>query len=1215
MTQPGAGTSQPPLLRELIPIPERIHRGDFVLKLTEGVEHRAATLDSYVVTPQLLVAFDEALGVIGSALAESSSKATYLHGSFGSGKSHFMAVLHALLDGDVAARDKPGFGKLISRYGWLGEKRFLLVPYHLTGSESLEAALLGGYVDHVRRHHPDAALPPVYRVQGLLDDARQLRDRMGTEEFLKGLAPSSDPGWGTLSAPMTADELDHAFGAPVGSPESDDLIAKVIEAYFPNYVDSVRGAANAFVPIDQGLAAISQHARSLGYDAVVLFLDELVLWLAGKIGNPEFIARETEKVAKLVESGDARRPAPIISFIARQRDLRELGIGAERTGAELQSFHDHLNYWDGRIGRITLEDRNLRAIAEQRVLKPYPGKEQTIRQAFERTGALPAGVRDVLLGSGDADAFRQTYPFSPTFVDVLVHVSSALQRERTALLLMKQILVNRRDEFRLGQLVPLGDLFDAIADGADQPFTDKLKHEFDQARNLYQRTLRPILLHDRGLNDDQVAGLAEANPAAIKAFHSDDRLVKTLLLAALAPDVPALRDLTARKLAALNHGTITTPIPGQEVGEVVRRLRRWASRVAELQVGEGADPSVRLNLVGVNLGAILERVTHLDNQAGRRRLIRDLLFEELRVKDTGTMFVEHRVAWRGSQRTVEIVYGNVRDRQELRDEMFEPSQSDRWRFVIDFPFDAETHSAADDRTRVLGLRETLGHTQCVAWLPAFFTADTLDKVSRLVRVDYLLDANHLDENAGHLGAEDRQRARDLLRNLQGSLRSELKDALRNAYGLLARPREEVVQDWTDHLVSLDPGVTPRLDVGRPFADALVSVVDQLYAATYPKHPDFDPHRKGEVLKDGDLRTVLDVVRQAADAPENRVEVDKPYRDALRRIAHPLRIGEEHGGPFVLDRHWESELERMAAREGIAEGTIPVRRVRHWLREYGLERRVENLLIATYAELTHRGWMRNTQTIEAPSTPDAVTDELTLHRQVLPSAEDWTLACARAGSLTGVDVRTTVISPRAVARLARVVGDKVDQLRLPAVELVEMLEEYADRLGLDTSASTGRYATAVTGSRLLTDLYQVNDPTELVAALARADLRGIEPVVISRSLESARAVSDALRRADWDVLDHLKDPRAADVRETLRRNANANEQAASLARALDTAKRELIKILFTPEPPLPPPPPPPQGPEGSVTGTLDTVLAALRSFAEEHPGARIEVRYRAVGPEE
>ena len=104
-------------------------------------------------------------------------------------------------------------------------------------------------------------------------------------------------------------------------------------------------------------------------------------------------------------------------------------------------------------------------------------------------------------------------------MQTLVHVSSALQRERTALKLMQQILVDRRDDLRLGQLVPLGDLFDAIADGNDQPFTEKLKFEFEQARTLYQRTLRPLLLGQRGLTEEQAAGLAEAPAGLITAFR------------------------------------------------------------------------------------------------------------------------------------------------------------------------------------------------------------------------------------------------------------------------------------------------------------------------------------------------------------------------------------------------------------------------------------------------------------------------------------------------------------------------------------------------------------------------------------------------------------------------------------------------------------------------------------------------------------------------
>src|SRR4051812_31378101 len=96
-----------PLIRDLISIPERVHQGDFVLKLSEGVTHADQTLRDYVVTPQLAEAFKNALGFVQQAVLSGSSKAAYLHGSFGSGKSHFMAVLNLLLAGNTQARAIP----------------------------------------------------------------------------------------------------------------------------------------------------------------------------------------------------------------------------------------------------------------------------------------------------------------------------------------------------------------------------------------------------------------------------------------------------------------------------------------------------------------------------------------------------------------------------------------------------------------------------------------------------------------------------------------------------------------------------------------------------------------------------------------------------------------------------------------------------------------------------------------------------------------------------------------------------------------------------------------------------------------------------------------------------------------------------------------------------------------------------------------------------
>ena len=70
--------------------------------------------------------------------------------------------------------------------------------------------------------------------------------------------------------------------------------------------------------------------------------------------------------------------------------------------------------------------------------------------------------------------FKLVYPFSPALIQTLVAVSSALQRERTALKIMLELLVKRRDTLRLGDVIPLGDLWDVVAHG-DEAFTDVMR--------------------------------------------------------------------------------------------------------------------------------------------------------------------------------------------------------------------------------------------------------------------------------------------------------------------------------------------------------------------------------------------------------------------------------------------------------------------------------------------------------------------------------------------------------------------------------------------------------------------------------------------------------------------------------------------------------------------------------------------------------------------
>ena len=209
---------------------------------------------------------------------------------------------------------------------------------------------------------------------------------------------------------------------------------------------------------------------------------------------------------------------PIVSFVARQRDLRDL-VGENVPGAEQLNFADALRHWEGRFHTITLEDRNLPVIAEKRVLRPKDEAcRQELKRAFEQADPGPAR------GHGDpADPRRrprdvpQVYPFSPALVQTLVAVSSVLQRERTALKIMLQLLVEKRDTLRLGDLIPCGDLWDVVAHG-EEAFTDVMRVNFENAKRLYHDKLRPLLeeQHEVSLEHDRAraAGRARDRHAA-----------------------------------------------------------------------------------------------------------------------------------------------------------------------------------------------------------------------------------------------------------------------------------------------------------------------------------------------------------------------------------------------------------------------------------------------------------------------------------------------------------------------------------------------------------------------------------------------------------------------------------------------------------------------------------------------------------------------------
>ena len=1189
------------LIRDLIDIPERVQKGDYVLKLVEDIKRPEVVLDNYVVTPELAKNFDAALTFIRSALDGRTSKATYLHGSFGSGKSHFMAVLDLILEGNPAARGIPELAWVIQKHNdWLAGKKFLLVPYHMINSHDMESGVLGGYVDFTRQDHPEAPVPPVYMSASIVAQAGRERESYGNEPFFKRLnagqgggGSGGKDGWGELEASWDAASFEAAASSPPDSEMHLRLVSTLLKTVASSHAEVISHRGGNFVRFDKGLSIISQHAASLGYDAVILFLDELILWLAMNSADLGFIKREAAKLTNLVEAQSADRPIPLISFVARQRDLREL-VGGHVPGAERLSFGDSLDYQGGRFDTITLEDRNLPAIAEKRVLRcKTESARKELDAAFEQTARMKDSVMSILLTQeGDRQMFRKVYPFSPALVQTLIAVSSVLQRERTALKVMMQLLVDHRETLRVGDVVPVGDLFDVVAHG-DEAFTQDMAIHFDNAKRLYHQKLLPMLERQHGLRREDVEQLAYDDPKRV-VFRNDDRLVKTLLLSALVPEVESLRGLNAEKLAALNHGTIKSPVPGREGQLVLQRCRTWAAAVGEIRIGEESNPTITVQLSGVDTESIIEQARREDNQGNRIRRVRQMIFEQLGIQGEGDFEQFLEFWWRNTKRSCTVLFRNIR---ELPDSSLE-NTDESWKLVIDFPFDEAGHGPRDDLSRLqnfrvgwtsksvqeMGGREADGlgspsygraahpdGTKTLCWVPSFFSLDAQKDLGMLVILEHILTGERFGQYSNHLSPQDRQGAKSLLENQRSVLYTRVKNHLDAAYGLEALSQGSLDTthdlDLSEHYVSLCPGFVARPPVAADLAGAMQHLLSQALEHEFPAAPYFEAE-----AKPGTLKKVYELVLPAAEAPDGRLAIDKTLRPLVRQIANPLMVGEMGADAthFVLGQHWKTHFARKAAETGSA---MVVGKLRDWINDpkpMGMPKEAENLVILLFATQTNRTFYRH----GGPYEPTLLTipDDCELRSVALPAAGVWEPAVQRAGSIFGV-AGSRLVTAGNVGSLSAEVKNRAGAARSACVAYCQRLKHRMTGIGI-TSEKTARMKTAVT-TRALVDSLDAVEPASVVGILAAAEIATSE-AAMGECRTRAAELDGNLETAGWDIFEaigKLADDRqqtAQEILAELREALSSDEHVVGLAPALTSAQARAVRLLTKPvEPPNPP----------------------------------------------
>lgn len=1105
------------LLRDAIHIQPEVHDDDFVLQINRIGEASAQMVRDYVVTDDIATQFDEGLSLVSAAVnGPNRSKGAFVHGSFGSGKSHFMAMMHLVLTGDPAARSIPGLAGVVSKYQGLLSKNFLAVDYHLIGATSFDDALFSGYLKTIKSKHPDAPSPVLHRSDSLLKNADLHRTRMGDEMFFEpmlGLGGEASAGWGSFAPQhMSPIEYDDARNKPVGDPARDHLVAQLIKHHFPATENT-----GTWLGMTEGLQAMTRHAKSLGYDGIVLFLDELVLWLSNHLRNSEFIATETAKVTKLVETGATHLDLPLISFVARQRNLKDF-LGDTGVGAEKVAVDDNFKHWESRFTPITLPATSLPQIVHKRLLQATgPEGTAALKAAFNQVSTNPLAHQHLLLDEAKSDgvAFEQVFPFAPALIDAMIALSNVMQRSRTALKIMSELLARGYDDLTVSDVIQAGDIFDLVVlEDTKGPLDSDLKPMFAAARDFYVQKMRPYLLSKHSL--DEVRAKEQGRDSV---FRREDRLAKTLLIAALIPNAPSLKNLTASKLAALNFGSVKAMIAGFEAQQVVGMVAEWAAEFGEISIAQGVtDPVITLTLSGVDVDSLLGQVVMEDRPSNRISLVRRMLTEQIGAsKDPsisgGDYTLQH--VWRGQKRDVDIVFGNLRDTENLKIESIR-AQEGRWRLIVDYPFDDDNKSPQDDVVRLQTLRDDGEETDAIAWMPQFLTSSRVRDVGLLVQLEYLLNGSMFDNHAGSLAVADREPARRQLTSQRDSLKAQLLTALKQAYGLESPTDAHVssIKSGWHTFRTLAPDFEPSNPAAATFNVVTKNVLAAALDARFADHPKVDSPET-EVRR-GEIAAVLDLVRSAMPSGGRIENVDKATLSKVRRVISGYGIGTLNESTYYLaasNFRWNDRFLKAAVTDPTAAS------LRNALSEFGLTDEVEELLILAWAELSDRQLVRQGNVLP-PLTfggPVKLTADVVLREPPLPDVAEWVTALDRAREVLSVAKNEHALLSSVVARVAQEVRLRATILAPGANNLLKELKDHQATLGMGDASP--RMFTAQRGADLVNELARERDDLMLLELLAQFDIPGSIPA-LKISLETAMEVAGSIQGANWTLINKL-----------------------------------------------------------------------------------------------
>lgn len=939
-------------IREAFDLPSRedITAQEFVVKLqVEDDEARDRKLvTDYVFTPTVEKELPQIFDALRHVFERGEEMGRFIHGSFGSGKSHFMALMGMLLrNRDVAwEKDAKVIAQLRSHREWIAGANLLVVRLHMLTADEEQ-------FDRMVYEATNRALelldkPPFefIHVEGVLDEMRREAEQYG-DAFWEQLRKA-----GVLSSKGAFEMM--AEGEPR---DREDLARAFLEH---------KGRDTRSAGLDpnwgEGLQRLATHVKSHGFGGVVFLIDELMLWLGEKT-EPEF-KKAINQLNTMVDHTTGRRAVPLFVFVARQRKLREFFPD----WASDDVLEEHLAHHSERFEQTTLQDVELRHICRQRVLKRLADKETEVAKVVDGLAEKHKKALPSLLQSANIDYLKDVYPFHPALIEMLIDISSLMQRERTALRLLYELLVVHYPELPLGEFLPVGSAFEAIFPPQETPQGRKKLDDLQSIHRLYYERFRPAM-HEmlRQAKEDEAFDFDEDRQKVL------DQLVKTALLAEVSPRLKGTGGLTVERLVRLNDADVEGHTDRGRMTQAYQALVELARKVpGSLQVsGSGRTAVVTVVLQGANLEEYMERArAKVSAHHVRFKVFTQILKETLGLtggKWDGQKRGPVDYEWRGTKRRGSLWIENVR---EMSNAQFKPDEGELFRLVVDYPWDEPGYTVEADRQRAQDVRKREGRIPTVCWLPRHMTQHELEDLT-----DYAAAA-HLCSTEGaelltRLAEHERTQVLRQAESRMGMMKGRIVDSLSRVY----REHGQVYALWGE--IGDKPPEPELADNPRRLAQDLL---DQ----RFPLHPHF-----GKGYSTASLHTLCDWLIEAANTPDQSAQYDENLAKVLKELGQPLELLDlgQTRGRLRQDTRYIKAVMSKASGERVQWDAVD----ELLATEYGFEPAVRNLFLLYVARLHSFRILSGDGTPQQLSHDGKARSGLVLERARLLSVAEWTRA--------------------------------------------------------------------------------------------------------------------------------------------------------------------------------------------------------------------------------